>query len=79
MFYKQFKTFDKVLARHNSSTPWNPTFFSYYADSDIYGGYVCVDSEYAECISYEGNEDLAGFIECSCNDNYDFDGDDPDD
>ena len=54
------KPFDKVLVRDNNEQKWIISFFSdYYNGLEIYK-YYCINSRYAQCIPYEGNEHLLG-------------------
>lgn len=55
---KNLKPFDKVLVRKNKKDIWKPHFFREY------NNFFCVfcigdENYYDECISYEGNENLA--------------------
>lgn len=57
-----FKPFDRVLVRDKAGEAWRPDIFSmYYANMRF--PYRCISYCYAYCISYEGNEHLAGTTE----------------
>ena len=55
----QFKPFDRVLVRDEERECWHATLFSHYADS-IDFPYFTANGYYAQCISFEGNENLIG-------------------
>ena len=53
---KEFKPFDKVLVRGNDASLWRAGFYSHELD-----GKHCVCGDYyAQCIPYEGNQELVG-------------------
>ena len=54
-----FKPFDRVLVRYDDIDVWKTNFFSHYNSGDILP-YVCASNKYAQCIPYEGNEDIVG-------------------
>ncbi len=60
-----FQPFDRVLVRDENSEPWHINYFSYYTLSrgDGKTRYRCLDTSYAQCIPFEGNESLLGIAE----------------
>lgn len=59
----KFKPFEKVLVRDTDSEEWRCTFYSHFnknADCPYDYGHVTATCTYAQCIPYEGNEDLVG-------------------
>lgn len=54
-----FKPFDMVLVRDDDRDKWKCNFFSHYDDKEEFG-YECMNTFYAQCIPYEGNEHLLG-------------------
>ena len=56
-----FKPFDRVLVRNGNATFWRCNIFSHYIDDGEYP-YFCIDSDYRQCIPYEGNEDKVGKV-----------------
>ena len=53
-----FKTFDKVLGRDEDTATWYGDIFIEYREDDY--PYLCIGSNWKECIPYEGNEELLG-------------------
>ncbi len=54
----QFKPFDKVLVRDSNEDNWKCGIFS-HSSNGIFA-YVCVGASWAQCIPFEGNEELIG-------------------
>lgn len=57
----EFKPFQKVLVRDDDDQPWNANLFSHKDTGDY--PFVCINSPWAQCIPYEGNEHLLGTTE----------------
>lgn len=55
----EFKPFDKVLVRDADNCVWKCDLFSHRGIGDAYS-YVCISSNWKQCIPYEGNQDLVG-------------------
>ena len=55
----QFKPFDRVLVRDDNFSEWQADIFSNLCKVPEYP-YVCVGGGWAQCILYEGNEELLG-------------------
>lgn len=53
----ELKPFDKVLVRNNEYQNWRVNLFGFIDDN---GYYNCAYSKWAQCIPYEGNEQLLG-------------------
>ena len=56
----QFKPFDKVLVREQSTDEWKCDYFSHIQNDGVCTYYVCIGGEFLKCIPYEGNEHLLG-------------------
>ena len=56
----QFKPFDKVLVREQSTDEWKCDYFSHAQNDGVITYYVCIGGEFLKCIPYEGNEHLVG-------------------
>lgn len=54
--------FERVLVRNESGEPWKPKLFSFVEEEDgiDYPYHMVDDTAWAECIPYEGNEEMAG-------------------
>lgn len=52
------KPFDKVLVRNDNSQVWKCNLYSHYSEYPFH--YVCINTSYKQCISFEGNEHLVG-------------------
>lgn len=61
----EFKPFDKVLVRDNTSDRWLPRLYSWNShEANEYYPYEITSGDlYKQCIPYEGNEHLAGTSE----------------
>lgn len=55
-----FKPFDRVLVRDEDDDFWRATFFSHYNGHDKSFPYFTSSGYYAQCISFEGNQELLG-------------------
>ena len=56
---QEFKPFDKVLVKHNSSDLWYADIYLGQVKDSIFP-YRCTTNSYIKCIPYEGNEYLLG-------------------
>lgn len=57
---QEFKPFDKVLVRDDTTEKWSIGQFSYYDEENEDFPYICMNGCYHYCIPYEGNEYLLG-------------------
>lgn len=58
----EFKPFDKVLVRDSDGDEWGIDLFASFSADAPYS-FQCLNSEWKQCIPYEGNEHLLGTTE----------------